>query len=74
MASVTTLLNTAPAAAPLTVPIAPKNDPAIALAAAAPAPATTLVTVRSLFFFSPAPDAVTWVVAPDVAPRGAAAE
>ena len=51
-AAVTTALNTDPSAAPLTVPIAPKNDPSTALVAAAPAPATTLLTVRSRFFGS----------------------
>src|SRR3954453_11211498 len=34
-------------AAPATVPRAPKNDPSTALVAAAPAPAITLLTVRS---------------------------
>src|SRR6478672_7435428 len=49
MTSATTLLNTAPTAAPVTVPNAPKNDPHTALMAAAPAPAMTLVAVRSFF-------------------------
>ena len=49
---VTMALNTDPSAAPATVPIAPKNDPSTALVAAAPAPAMTLLTVRSRFFGS----------------------
>ena len=40
-------LKTDPSAAPVTVPMAPKNDPSTALVAAAPAPAITLLTVRS---------------------------
>ena len=45
-------LKTDPSAAPVTVPMAPKNDPSTALVAAAPAPATSLLTVRSFFFCS----------------------
>src|SRR4051794_18712893 len=41
------MLTTEPSAAPSTVPAAPKNDPTTALVAAAPAPAMTLLTVRS---------------------------
>jgi hypothetical protein len=41
------VLAIAPMAAPATVPKAPKNDPSTALVAAAPAPAITLLTVRS---------------------------
>ena len=41
------VLAIAPMAAPATVPRAPKNDPSTALVAAAPAPAITLLTVRS---------------------------
>ena len=55
----------------MTVPIAPKNDPSIALVAAAPAPAMTLLTVRSRFFCS-ACAVVTVAVAP-VPPAGVAA-
>ena len=55
-------LKTDPSAAPLTVPMAPKNDPSTALVAAAPAPATSLLTVRSFFFCSCA--VATTVVAP----------
>ena len=57
---VTTALNTDPSAAPPTVPIAPKYEPSTALVAAAPAPATTLLTVRSRFVGS---GAVATVVA-----------
>src|SRR5689334_22571945 len=42
-----TALNTEPIAAPLTVPMSPKNDPSTALVAAAPAPAASLGIVRS---------------------------
>ena len=38
-----------PTAAPVTVPMAPKNEPRIALVAAAPAPAISLFTPRSFF-------------------------
>jgi hypothetical protein len=62
IAAVMTALNTEPTAAPATVPIAPKNEPSTALTAAAPAPATSLLTVRS--FFGGSADAVTAVVAP----------
>src|SRR4051812_24458508 len=41
------VLAIAPMAAPATVPRAPKYDPSTALVAAAPAPAITLLTVRS---------------------------
>src|SRR3954451_19053783 len=41
------MLTTEPNAAPSTVPAAPKNDPTTALVAGAPAPAMTLLTLRS---------------------------
>jgi hypothetical protein len=44
--AVTTVLTTEPRAAPVTVPVAPKNEPMTAVVAAAPAPASTLLTVR----------------------------
>ena len=52
------------------MPIAPKNDPSTALVAAAPAPATTLLTVRSRFFGS---GAAATVFAPDIAAAAAGA-
>jgi hypothetical protein len=52
------------------VPIAPKNDPSTALVAAAPAPAMTLLTVRSRFFGS---GAAATVGAPEIAAAAAGA-
>ena len=67
---VTMALNTDPNAAPPTVPSAPKNDPSTALVAAAPAPATSLLTLRSRFFDS---GAAATVFAPDIATAAAGA-